>query len=147
MVNKRYYTKRGASYRERLRCPLCGKISRIGFFSQEHQFGFYRYRYGGRGDISVELIDKGYIFMDALKKSFVNRFLSLLEGFAGCKYYSQFEVDKMLFERGASFTSPIFSKQYVPAFSRADVSIMSKNFAPIESKNFAPIVAKSVVVE
>ena len=139
MVSNKNYVKRGPSFREVLRCPLCGKLSRIGFFSHDHQCGFYRFRFGGRDDISCEIVDKDYSFVSALKKSFIGRFLSLLEGFAGCKYYSQFEVDKMLFERGSSFTAPVFSKLYVPTFSRA--------VAPNVSKIFAPIVAKSVVVE
>ena len=31
MVSNKNYVKRGPSFREVLRCPLCGKLSRIGF--------------------------------------------------------------------------------------------------------------------
>ena len=95
-MNKKYYKKKGPSYKERLRCPLCGKISPIGNFSQEHLFGVYQWRYGGKGDIQVTLVAKPVNFMLLLKDSLKDRFLKLLEKFTGTRYYSQYELDDII---------------------------------------------------
>jgi hypothetical protein len=95
-VDKRYYKKKGPSFKERLRCPLCGKISAIGYFSQKHLFGVYRFGFAGRGKISCELVKKDIESINILKDRLCNRFLFLLEEFKGCKYYSQYEVDKII---------------------------------------------------
>ncbi|GAI45991.1 unnamed protein product, partial [marine sediment metagenome] len=95
-MNKRYYVKKGPSYRERLRCPLCGKLSSIGYFSQDHVFGIYRYVYAGRGKISVDKIDKGSTFTQFLTDSIVTRLLDLLKRFTGQRYYSQEDLDSIL---------------------------------------------------
>jgi len=98
-MNKRYYVKKGPSYRERLRCPLCGKLSLIGYFSQDHVFGIYRYIYAGRGKISVGAIDKDPTFMKFLTDSIVGRLLDLLKKFTGQRYYSQEALDSILCEQ------------------------------------------------
>lgn len=95
-MNKRYYKKKGPSFKDRLRCPLCGKLSAIGYFSQNHQFGVYRSWFFGRGDIRWELLSKSNSFMSALKESIVGRLLDLLKRFTGQRYYSQSEVDFLL---------------------------------------------------
>jgi len=95
-MDKRYYKKKGASYKERLRCPLCGKLSDIGFFSQNHQFGIYRFCFAGYKKISCRLVKKTPEFMKFLRESLIDRFLELLKTFAGCKYYSQHEMDELV---------------------------------------------------
>lgn len=94
-MDKRYWVKKGTTYREVLRCPLCGKLSKISYFSQDHQFGVYRFGYGGRGKISCSLVDKPSDFTKALIDSIVTRLLYLLKKFTGQKYYSQTEVDHL----------------------------------------------------
>jgi len=98
-MDKRYYVKKGPSYRERLRCPLCGKMSPIGYFSQSHLFGIYRFCFAGRGKISCEPIDKGPTFMQFLTDSIVNRLLDLLKKFTGQRYYSQEDLDSILYDQ------------------------------------------------
>jgi len=92
-VNKRYYKKKGASFKEKLRCPLCGKLSPIGYFNINHQFGVYRQWFYGKGDIRWFFVKKTIEFMDTLKESIVNRLLELLYHFTNQRYYSQFELD------------------------------------------------------
>lgn len=95
-MHKRYYVKKGASFKERLRCPLCGKLSPIGYFSQNHVFGVYRQWFCGRGCIRWEFADKDASFMQILKESIVERLLDLLRHFTGQKYYSQSEIDDVV---------------------------------------------------
>jgi hypothetical protein len=85
-MNSRYYKKRGSSFKERLRCPLCGKISEIGYFSQTHRFAIYRYLYAGRGRISVTEVQKSNELMVALRLQIVGRLLQLLKMFTGLDY-------------------------------------------------------------
>ena len=82
-MNKRYYKKKGASYKERLRCPLCGKLSPIGYFSQDHAFTVVRYRYGGKSDISVMVIDKDPVVMMHITNSIVQRLKDLISKLSG----------------------------------------------------------------
>lgn len=116
-MNKRYYVKRGASYRETLRCPLCGKLSPIGYFNQMHHFGVYRFCFAGRGKISCELVVKDISFMQELKESIIIRFLDLLKHFSGQRYYSQEDINILLIEQRRllaketlSFVPPTFPK-------------------------------------
>ena len=92
-MDKRYYKKKGASYRERLRCPLCGKLSDIGFFSQDHQFGVYRFCFAGYKKISCKLVIKSLQLMTFLKEDLATRMLEIIQEFTGVKYYSQEEVN------------------------------------------------------
>lgn len=85
-MNKRYYKKKGASYKERLRCPLCGHIREIGYFSQDHRFAIYRYTFAGRGKISCAEVVKPSDFMTALIKDMVGRLLDLIQRFTGVRY-------------------------------------------------------------
>lgn len=101
-MNPRYYKKKGTTYREVLRCPLCGKLSKVGYFSQDHSFGVYRFGFGGRGKISCQLVDKDPIVMRTLKEGLVGRFLDLLKKFTGERYYSQSEVDLLMNNRYVS---------------------------------------------
>jgi hypothetical protein len=99
-MNKRYYKKKGPSYKERLRCPLCGKLSPIRNFSQDHYFGIFRCWFKGKGNISWEYSNKEPNFMKVLVSDIVKRLLSLIKEFTGEHYYSQTEVNKMLLEHG-----------------------------------------------
>lgn len=95
-MNKRYYVKKGASYKDRIRCPLCGKISPILNFSMEHLFGVFRYWFKGRGDISCEMLKKDITFMVTLYEDISKRLLDLLEQFTNMKWHSQDEVDDII---------------------------------------------------
>ncbi len=88
-MNKRYYKKKGPSFRERWRCIFCGKLSDPKKFSQTHHLGIYRFIFAGRGKITCELIQKDPFTVQAIKEFLVGRFLELLEQLTGMRYYSQ----------------------------------------------------------
>jgi len=76
------YKKKGATYKEVVRCPLCGKLSPIAYFNLDHKFGVYQFKFAGRSSISCKLLNKSFEFMEALKESLVNRMEEIIEEFS-----------------------------------------------------------------
>lgn len=134
-MNKRYYVKKGASYKERVRCPLCGKLSPIGYFSVDHLFGIYRDRFGGRGDISCTLVDRGAEIMAALKEGISRRLKELLEQFTGMKYYSEIEMSKAL----KTAAKPVIATITVPVAKPSIAAIPAHVIKPHTSANIRPL--------
>jgi hypothetical protein len=132
-MDKRYYVKRGATHRERLRCPLCGKLSPIGYFSQEHLFSVYRFCFAGYSNISCVRVAKDREFMSVLTERLVGRLLHLLKRFTNQRYYSQEEVDVLLINQRShlaretlSFVPPTFPKIIPPTFTKVIPPIKCK---------------------
>jgi len=133
-MNKRYYKKKGASHKERLRCPLCGKLSLIAYFSIDHRLDICRYTYAGRGKISVAVVLKDATFMQTLKQSIAGRLKELLEQFTGLKYFSELELSKSI----KTTTRPMIIAKPVPMIATNIIPFAESIPIPV-SANVRPV--------